>query len=225
MAIRAIFFDIDNTLYDSSKLTSMARRNSVLAMIDAGLSLPEEKILKDLNRIIEEYGPNYGKHYDELLKKYGRSDVRIVAAGVVAYEHTKIAYLKPFPRVVSTLMELKKRYKLAVVSNGLSIKQWEKLVGLGLHHLFDVVITSEECRCEKPRAEIFQAGLRALKVEASESVMVGDRYDVDIVGAKKAGLHTVQLKKDGGKGPYEITSFAQLIEAIEVLENEQLSEM
>ncbi|MBR9701939.1 haloacid dehalogenase, partial [Candidatus Pacearchaeota archaeon] len=71
--IKAIFFDIDNTLYDSATLSFMARRNSVLAMIDAGLDMSEEQLLRDLNSIIKSHGSNYSHHYDELLKIYGRA--------------------------------------------------------------------------------------------------------------------------------------------------------
>jgi putative hydrolase of the HAD superfamily len=209
MPLKAIFFDIDNTLYDSATLSSMARKNSVLAMIDAGLNLPEEQVLKDLNSIIATQGPNYPMHYDDLLKNYDINEPKIVAAGVVAYEHTKTAYLKPLPGVVPTIMTLK-NYKLGVISNGRTIKQWEKLVGLRLHHFFDTVITSEECGCEKPAVRIFEAALKALKVKPSEAVMVGDKYESDIIGARNAGMHAVWIKKGRPKSSNEINKFSQI---------------
>jgi putative hydrolase of the HAD superfamily len=174
--LKAVFFDIDNTLYDSAKLASMARMNSVLAMIDAGLDEPEDQILRDLNSVIKKYGPNYPHHYDELLKMYDR-----------------------------------------LISNGLRIKQWEKLVGLRIHHFFLAVITSEECGCEKPSPEIFRAALEALNVKPDEAVMVGDKYDVDIVGAKALGMHTIWLRKGEPKNSNEINSFAQIPEQIKGL--------
>jgi putative hydrolase of the HAD superfamily len=216
--IKAIFFDIDNTLYDSATLTAMARKNSVLAMIDAGLIVPENQILKDLTAIIGRFGPNYHRHYDKLLKLYGTDDPKIIAAGVVAYEHTKNAYLKPGAGVIPTLIELKKRFKLGVISNGLRSKQWEKLVGLGVHHFFSAVITSQECKCEKPSPEIFKIAIKALDVNPDEAVMVGDKYDLDIAGAKKIGMHALWLTKNEPKDTSEINHFSQLIERIEGLE-------
>jgi putative hydrolase of the HAD superfamily len=218
MRIKAVFFDIDNTLYDSATLSSMARRNSVLAMIDAGLDVSEEQLLDDLNAVINEYGSNYPHHYDELLKIYDRVSQKIIAAGVVAYEHTKNAYLKPLPGVVPTLIELKKEYLLGVISNGLSIKQWEKLVGLRIHHLFDSVVTSQECGCEKPTPEIFMAALRDLDVKPDEAVMVGDKYEIDIKGAQEVGMHPIWLKKDTPKSSNEISSFPQIINIVKGLE-------
>ena len=210
MSIKALFFDIDNTLYDSATLSSMARKNSVKGMIDAGLDVDENTALNDLESIIKKHGSNYPRHYDELLENYGLVDPKVIAAGVVAYEHTKWAYLKPSPGVLPTLMELKTDYKLGVISNGLTIKQWEKLVGLGIHHFFDVVVTSQECGCEKPDLGIFKIALRAVNTKPDESVMIGDKLDVDIEGGKNAGMHTVQLTRDEPKNSYEITSFPQI---------------
>ncbi|MFQ5887334.1 MAG: TIGR02253 family HAD-type hydrolase [Candidatus Hydrothermarchaeales archaeon] len=218
MPIKAIFFDIDNTLYDSTTLTSMARRNSVLAMIDAGLDIPEEQVLKDLSAVIKRHGANYPRHYDELLRMYDRVNPKIIAAGVVAYEHTKIAYLKPFPGVVPVLMKLEKDFKLGIISNGLTIKQWEKLVGLRLHHFFDVVVTSQECGFEKPAVEIFNVALKAFNVHPTEAIMVGDTYESDIVGARNAGMHTLWIKKGEAKATNEINMFSQILEWMKELE-------
>ncbi len=218
MLIKAVFFDIDNTLYDSATLSQMARKNSVRAMIDAGLDVSEDRLFEDLNSVIKRYGSNYPRHYDELLKIYGPVDPKIIAAGVVAYEHTKNAYLKPLPGVVPTLIELKKEYLLGVISNGLTIKQWEKLVGLRIHHFFDEVVTSQECECEKPAPEIFLAALRDLDVKPNEAVMVGDKYEIDIKGAREVGMHGIWLKVGSPKSSNEISSFPQIIDIVKGLE-------
>ena len=195
--IKAIFFDIDDTLYDSTKLTTMARQNSIRAMIDSGLpERSEEKLYTLLDEIIKKHGSNYGKHYDRLLEELGLEiDPKIVAAGVVAYEHTKEGYLKPFPGVMPTLLKLKEIYGLGVISNGLAVKQWEKLIGIGIHHLFDVVATSEELGFEKPKKEIFLSAIEKLGLVPEECAMVGDRLDTDILGGNLAGMKTVHLRK------------------------------
>ena len=195
--LRAIFFDIDDTLYDSTTLARMARLNSIRAMIDAGLEeRDEERLYSLLQKIISRFGSNYPRHYDELLKELGMKwNPKIVAAGVVAYEHTKFGYLKPFPGVVPMLIALKRHYRLGVISNGLAVKQWEKLINLGIHHFFDVVVTSEEVGCEKPEARIFNLAMQRLGVSAEECIMVGDRIATDILGAKAAGMRTVWVRK------------------------------
>ncbi len=196
--IKALFFDIDDTLYDSSKLAKMARKNSIKAMIDAGLPEKDEvKVFEILKKIIKKFGSNYPHHYDELIKEMGRSwDPKIIASGVVAYEHTKVGYLKPFPKVVPILLEIKKNYLLGIISNGLAIKQWEKLIGLGVHHLFNTVVTSEEEGFEKPDQQIFTQAVKKMGLKPEECIMVGDRLDNDIVGAKKSGMLTILIKND-----------------------------
>jgi putative hydrolase of the HAD superfamily len=221
--IKAIFFDIDDTLYDSTKLTTMARQNSIRAMIDSGLPVKDEDNLHTLlNEIIKKHGSNYGKHYDRLLEELGLEiDPKIIAAGVVAYEHTKEGYLTPFPGVVPTLLKLKEKYRLGVISNGLAVKQWEKLIGLGIHHLFDVVATSEERGFSKPQKEIFLFAVEKLDLSPAECVMAGDRLDTDILGGNLAGMKTVYLKKGkyGGETPeskeqtpdFEIEDFTEIL--------------
>ncbi|MEE8167882.1 MAG: TIGR02253 family HAD-type hydrolase [Candidatus Hydrothermarchaeales archaeon] len=194
--IKGVFFDIDDTLYDSTKLTTMARRNSIQAMMDVGLLKDEDAAYSMLEGIIERFGSNYSKHYDELLKESNVGwNPKIIAAGVVAYERTKVGYLKPFPRVIPTLLSLKKEYKLGVISNGLAVKQWEKLVGLGIHHLFDEVVTSEEIGAQKPEKEIFLSAVDKLKLSSMECAMVGDKLDTDILGAKHVGMLAIRMLK------------------------------
>jgi len=222
--IKAIFFDIDDTLYDSTRLAKMARRNSIKAMIDAGLPIRDEDEAYDiLEGLIERFGSNYPHHYDELLKAVGLEwDPKIIAAGAIAYEHTKVGYLKPFPQVVPTLLKLKERFALGVISNGLAIKQWEKLVGLGLHHFFDVVVTSEEIGHEKPEREIFEFGIKKLGAKPEECLMVGDRPETDIAGAKKAGMRTLLLlrgksrkTKSSEKPDFEIEAHSEIFKVLD----------
>jgi len=193
--LKAIFFDIDNTLYDSKTLSSMARRNSILAMIDAGLPVSFDKAMEKLEEVIKKYGANYPHHYDRLLEELGVKSYKMVAAGVVAYERTKFGYLRPYPEVVPTLLKLREKYKLGVISNGLAVKQWEKLIGLGLHHFFSAIITSQEYGAEKPAKEIFSHALKSIAAKANEAVMVGDKDKEDIEAARKAGMHAIDIKK------------------------------
>ncbi|MFQ5815369.1 MAG: TIGR02253 family HAD-type hydrolase [Candidatus Hydrothermarchaeaceae archaeon] len=223
---KGVFFDIDDTLYDSTRLTTMARRNSIQAMIDAGLPVEdEEEAYSLLGGIIARYGSNYSWHYDRLLEelKVGWNP-KMIASGVAAYERTKVGYLRPYPKVIPTLLSLKEEYRLGVISNGLAVKQWEKLIGLGLHHFFDVVATSEEVGYEKPHVEIFKTAISSVGLGLRECVMVGDRLDTDIAGAKRAGLFAVRVKQGRFSGDVpssedetpdaEITDISELLSVL-----------
>jgi len=193
--IKAVLFDIDNTLYDTKTLVLASRRNAVKAMIEAGLDADPEEALQKLNDIVKQYGPNYDHHYNRLIESYGITPKpRIVAAGIVAYHNTKVAYLVPYADTIPTLLKLKeKNIRLGVVTDGLPAKQWEKLIRLGVQHFFDAVIVSEDYQTSKPDVKLFQEAVRKLSVKPSEAMMVGDKVEKDISGANKAGLVSVQI--------------------------------
>ena len=195
--IKTIFFDIDNTLYDTTLQAEMVRRNAIRAMIEAGLQIDEEKGLEELHKIVKEKGSNYPNHFDDLLKKFGsEGNPRIIAAGIVAYHTTKAAYLVPYPDTVPTLLELRdKGYRLGIITEGRPVKQWEKLIRLGLQHFFHTVVISEEVKLAKPSPEIFKIAAEKAGCKTEEAMMVGDRLDKDIIGANIAGMMTVQLMK------------------------------
>lgn len=226
--IKAIFFDVDDTLFDSTTLAKMARMNAVKAMIECGLPIRNvQKGYSLLMKIVEKYGSNYDEHFDRLLETLGcNRDPKIIAAGIVAYHDTKLAYIKPNPDVVPTLIALRdKGCKLGVVSNGRSIKQWEKLIRLGLHHFFDVVVISEDVGSEKPQSEIFKAAIKELGVKPEEAVYAGDDLETDIFGANSAGLISIRLVKKKPREPilnkemrpkFSIKKISELLSVLEL---------
>ena len=201
--IKAVFFDVDDTLYDSTLQAETARKNAIKAMIGAGLNLSEQEAMKSLKRIVKKFGSNYPRHFHELLKESGHdNNPHIIAAGLVAYHNTKLTYLVPFRDTVPTLLSLRDRnYKLGVITNGLAVKQWEKLIRLGVQHVFDVVIISKETGLKKPDPEIFRLALKEIGCKPGEAAMLGDRVDRDIAGANEVGMLTVQLMKGRRRNP------------------------
>jgi len=191
--IKAIFFDIDDTLYDTSGFAELARKAALKAMIDAGLPLSHQDAYLLLREIIKEKGSNYDKHFNILTQRvFGEEKPLLIALGMITYHNVKFALLRLFPDTMATLIYLKKNnYQLGVISNGLTIKQWEKLIRLGLYHFFDDVITSQEAGSEKPDGEIFQMALDRMGCQAEQSVMVGNKFSDDILGATNAGMSAI----------------------------------
>jgi len=191
--INNIIFDIDDTLFPSSEFSSLARRNAVRAMIRMGLVETEEEITGILDEILKKKGSNYPYHFDDLLKRLKIDNKsRFVAAAVGAYHDTKAA-IQPFPDVPGTLLTLKDvGYNLYVASNGISVKQWDKLIRLGIGLYMDGVFVSEDLKCEKSE-KFYRKMIKRMKAEPKECIMVGDREDMDILPAKKAGLHTIRV--------------------------------
>jgi len=191
--IKAIFFDIDDTLYDTSGFAKLARKAALNVMIDAGLPLKSEEAYVLLREIIDEYGSNYDKHFNILTKRvFGEERPLLIALGMITYHNVKFALLRLFPQTTRTLIYLKKQgYDLGVISNGITIKQWEKLIRLDLHHFFDHVITSEEAGVEKPDKRIFEVALDKMGSKAEESVMIGNKFSEDIMGALNSGISAI----------------------------------
>lgn len=190
---RAVFFDIDDTLLGTSSFAETARKAAINMIVENGLPIEEEEAYDILKEIIAEKGSNYNKHFNILTKRViGQEDPFLIALGMTTYHNVKFALLQPFPRSSAILLYLKtKGYKLGAITNGITIKQWEKLIRLNLHPFFDIVITSEEVGYEKPHPEIFKEALKRMYCSAEKSTMVGNKFETDALGAVNAGMNAI----------------------------------
>ncbi|MBS7614716.1 TIGR02253 family HAD-type hydrolase [Candidatus Bathyarchaeota archaeon] len=230
MKIKAVIFDIEDTLYDSSLQMRMTRLNAVRAMIEAGLPIDLETGYKILEEIVAKYGPHYTKHFDSLLERLGlRWNPAVIAAGVVAYRETSDVYLKPFPDTIPTLVKLRdQKYKLGIVSDGRSVKQWQKLIQLGVHHLFHSVVIAEDLKTDVLSVKHFAKCLENLEAKPQEAVYVSSRPNKEIQCANEAGIITARIRqgdsaieepvKPGAKAMYEITRLSEIIETLSELQ-------
>jgi len=227
MNVKAVIFDIEDTLYDSSFQMRMTRLNAIRAMIEAGLPADLEMGYKVLEDIVNEYGPHYTKHFDKLLERLGlKWEPGVIAAGVVAYRETSEAYLKPFPDTVPTLIRLRDlEYKLGVVSEGRAVKEWQKLIQLGIHHFFHSVLISEELGTENFSVNLFRKCCTNLGLKPEETIYVSSRPNKGILHANRAGLTTVRLRKGDSsieepelpeaKADYEIERLSEIFGMLE----------
>ncbi len=221
MKPKAIFFDIDNTLYDTAKFAERARRNAINAMREAGLKASEEEAYKALLKVIAKRTSNYDKHFDEMVRNLGQKpDPHIIAAGIGAYHNTKSSIL-PFPEVKSAILELRDSgYKLYVASEGDSLKQWDKLIRLGLDHLFHDVFVTEDVGRKKSK-DFYAAITRKLKLDPKKCIMVGDSEEKDSTPAGEAGMRTVLVTHDGkgrGNADFVIRDLSELKKTLVKLE-------
>jgi len=190
--IKAVFFDIDNTLFPTDRFAAFARKSAIRAMAREGLPCSEAKAYALLKKIVVKYGANSPRHFDILLTelKQPRSP-KLIAAGVAAYHSAKLR-LAPYPGVPRTLSSLRNRgYKLYALSRGVDIKQWDKLIRLGLHNHFSGVFVAKESK----GVRFYKHVLRDLHLSPSEAIMVGDNPRLDILPAKKAGITTAHFMK------------------------------
>jgi putative hydrolase of the HAD superfamily len=223
--IRAVVFDVDNTLVDFRKWKNAAVDAAVVAMIDAGLDLTQEQARRKIFAIYDEKGIEYQGVFDDFLHDVlGYIDHRILAAGIVAYRRAREGALVSYPHVNLALLRLFRMHlKLAVVSDAPRMQVWMRLVQLGVDMFFDTVVTFDDTGVRKPAPEPFRKALELMQVQPAEAVMVGDWAERDIVGAKTLGMYTVFARYGDEFGTkvsgadFEVSDVLELIPIVEKL--------
>lgn len=221
--IRAVVFDLDNTLIDFMRMKDAAIRAAADAMVDAGLGMPAEEVVAGIDAVYREKGIEYQQVFDDFLSRsLGNVDWRILASGVLAYRRAREAHLVLYPHANHTIVGLAKRgLKLAVVSDAPRREAWLRLVALGIHYLFDIVVTFEDTGRQKPDPAPFRRALELLDVAPEEALMVGDWAERDVVGARQVGMKTVfarygDIFETGDSGAdYEIDDIAELLSIVD----------
>lgn len=220
--IKAIIFDLDNTLMDFMKMKGRAIDGAITAMIDAGLKISKEEAQAKIDAIYKEKGIEFQKVFDILLEEVLKDvDYKVLAAGIVAYRKAREAELTPYPHVYPTLIQLSKMgLKLGILSDAPSKEAWLRLAYLNFHHIFDSIVTFDETGERKPSPIPFKAILKKLNVEPEESLMVGDWAERDIVGASNIGMKTAFAKYGDTfdtkehSANYELSDISELISIV-----------
>jgi len=217
--LKAVLFDMDNTLLDFWKMKRKASDSAAQAMIKAGLKLPKKKAEEEL---FHKYVKNIEgeRVFQKFLKEKQQYSEKILAAGINAYLKTKQQYLKTYPQVKPTLMKLKKRkLKLGLITNAPKLKAYQRLDAVGLTDLFDLIITE----AQKPAKKSYQSALRQLKLKPEEILVVGDSPRVDLHRAKMMGMRTCLVDygyihyphKRFIKPDYKIQKIEELVKVVE----------
>jgi len=194
--MKAVLFDLDNTLIDFMRMKKISCEAAISAMVDAGLEMDKGKAYKELFALYGVHGIEHQEIFQKFLKKVaGKVDFKILSRGIAAYRRMQAGYLEPYPHVRSTLITLREKgLKLGIVSDAPRLKAWLRLAEMNLTDFFDVVVTLDDTGERKPSEPPFKAALRALKLPAGEILFVGDNPERDIKGAQKLGMKTALAK-------------------------------
>jgi putative hydrolase of the HAD superfamily len=209
---QALSFDLDETLLDGSGLRESIIRTC--RMIAAGHPELDAARLAEANG---EIWPGYWRTIEEkwtlgtldgasvslgawrlTLRACGCNDESIVRLA----SQTHLLLGREAHRLFDDVRELftsakKARVPLALITNGASDTQRDKLRVLGMQHWFDVVVISGEVGVAKPDASAFGLALHQLLLEPENVWHVGDSLTTDVAGAKAAGLNAVWLNRSG----------------------------
>jgi putative hydrolase of the HAD superfamily len=231
MELRALLFDVDDTLYSTTAFAALARRRSAEALHRLGVAYPVNLLLRELEEIIAEFSSNDERHYHRLLQRLprrtfeGLNPAILIAGAVRAYHETKTR-LSPFPDVLPALRRLDRTDLIrGVITAGLDIKQAEKILRLGVYdHLTpSAIFISDQIGISKPNPKLYRRACEELGVRPEETVYVGDNPLTDIDPANDVGMITVLCRR-GGKHEslsgrtrprHAIRNFSELLQILE----------
>jgi len=166
---------------------------------------------------LRKWSPRYRREVWNLaLADQGVQDPMLAEELGEKYDIESRARHHRFADVLDCLDELSNSYTLALITNGASCLQREKLATAGLDEYFDVVVVSAEFGVAKPDPSIFNHALTQLDCQDGHTVMIGDSLTRDIDGAMAAGLRGVWVNRTGQPRPadrpdlVEVTTLSDL---------------
>ena len=218
MHYRHLFFDLDHTLWDFD-------RNSREALEDIYFSLSLKEAGVD---DFDSFHSNYLIHNDRLWEKYRNRQIKVdelrwkrmwltlldfkIGDEMLArkmggaFLESLPTKTRLFPDTLQILEYLRdKHYRLHLITNGFEKTQHHKLKSSGINGFFQEVITSESSNSLKPHPEIFEYALLKTGAAKSESIMIGDTPEVDILGALNAGIDQVYVNHLNDPRPVKAT--------------------
>jgi putative hydrolase of the HAD superfamily len=200
-AVRAICFDLDNTLWEIEPVLNRAERILTDWLERRYPRIPErftraQMLEKRAALLVEQ------PHQAHDLSFLRRETLARCAAEVgykrdIAHEafelwHAARNQVEPYEEVLSALGNLKARFRLATLTNGNA-----DLVAIGLAHHFEVSLSAGALGCAKPDPRAYAALANALTLKPAEILFVGDEPHADVVGPRAAGMQTVWVNRGG----------------------------
>lgn len=220
MGLKAVFFDLDDTLYTSfqagdtyayEKLEEWA----VNTFADKGTGFAEafRASRKQLARRQPSMPPTHDRvlFAQGALESMGLNAVRYSREAFRVYWDAVFAKMTLRPGVAECLEELRAAgIKVAICTNMLADIQMEKLEYLGIADKVDFLVTSEEAGADKPGAPIFWLAMHKCRCLPEEAVMVGDNWNHDVQGALDAGIDGIWLNWTGRPRPESTLAYTEV---------------
>ena len=210
--IKAIIFDLDNTLIDRQRaFKEMLVRKFHLLFND-------EELINNMIEDIMKWDANGTVERIVVFKKWAEKyKVTCVSPEKLdnewANESGSIAFL--YDDVKDTLTHLKNKYKLAILTNGNSASQRRKLNTINIYDLLDYSLVSSEYGIKKPNKEIFEYTAKQLGLKTNECVYVGDNYNIDVLGSKNSGMLPIYVSRNNEEHD-DVTTIKEIKELLNI---------
>lgn len=206
MTIRAVIWDVDDTLFDYTTADRAGMRGHLAAegLLDGHASV--EQALARWREITDRQWARFaagetdfeGQRRDRVRVFLGEE---LTDAGADAWFERYLAHYEAawalFPDVLPALDALAASHRHAVLSNSSLVVQDRKLRVLGVRERFEAVLCAAELGVSKPAAQAFHTACAALELVPHQVAYVGDHPEIDGRGAADAGLLSVWIDRDG----------------------------
>lgn len=223
---RHLFFDLDRTLWDFEAAAAVAFEQIFEKHDLAKRGIPSAQ---DFHKTYHPFNEHLWSLYraNEITKEdlnrtrfvlplahYGIHDEQLAEKMSRDYIYLSPRTVRLIPGTMELLDYLKPKYHLHLITNGFKEVQHTKLNGSGLAPYFETLTVSEEAGVKKPDPEIFHFALDKAQALCDESLMIGDEMDVDIIGARAAGMDQIFFNARGvaheNRATYEVRTLKEI---------------
>ncbi|HTU66260.1 MAG TPA: HAD family hydrolase [Steroidobacteraceae bacterium] len=201
--VRAICFDLDNTLWEIEPVLQRAERILADWLAARYPRIPAAFRPADVQKVraaLEAERPDQAHDFTFLRREtfarvaagagYERDIAAAIAEEAFSTWHAARNEVTPYDEVIPALLRLGLRYRLATLSNGNA-----DLDRIGLAHHFEVRLHAAALGCAKPDARAYARLADALTLAPAEILFVGDEPHADVVGPRAAGMQTVWVNR------------------------------
>ena len=228
MKYKHLFFDLDHTLwdFDANARQTLEQLHIDLKLVDRGIANFDEfyeNYLLHNEKLWARYRNGYIKQEELRIKRMWLTllDFKVADETLARQLSEMFLQLLPsrtllFPDTIEVLNNLRnKNYQMHIITNGFEKTQQGKLKNSGLEKYFEVVVTSESSNSLKPKPEIFNYALRQTQASVDESIMIGDSMEVDIAGARSAGMDQVHVNFNNQEQEFKPTYTVHALKELE----------
>lgn len=203
--ITDVFFDLDHTLWDFEKNSALTFRkifeiNNIETNVDVFLKQYVPINLKYWRLYREDKIAKADLRYARLNETFEAIDLKVKDSMIHKLSEDYITHLSSFNHLFENTFEildyLSNNYNLHIITNGFDEVQYKKMSHSKIDHYFKTITNSEIAGVKKPNPKIFNFALNLANTSANKSVMIGDSYEADILGAKNMGMDVVFFDLD-----------------------------
>lgn len=213
---KVIFFDIDDTIFPTTKFAEVARDRSLekvllLLSLSNKLHISKDEAIQFFEEVYDDFKYDFRDLFEYFFRRLEfETDLRLssiekailIAQATLEFDKEIVNSMTSYHDIKTVLTALtREHYELGIITNGTETFQAYKIIKLDIDHFFkpNYIFISDVIGIRKPRPAIFKEILRKLDLDPSSCVYIGDNPINDIEPAAEAGLITIHIKRDGGK--------------------------